>query len=208
MYLLTHSLVLVLVAVMKPKVLKTKISHADPPTLSLLFVHCAFSLSLSAFCSPAHTHRQHTRCCTHVALRTPYLPCWHQPGRPPAARPPLAPQLSLQLPDAGVGCHPAPEQTKANVTTKHTYANRHIYLSRHAQDSRYKSYTSIHVGVCVHIHTYTGTYTLCHTHFTCICTHASEHNLYVYIYTYICVYVYIGRGCSMCARCSCVYIGM
>ena len=36
MYLLTHSLVLVLVlvAVMKPKVLKTKISHADPPTLS------------------------------------------------------------------------------------------------------------------------------------------------------------------------------
>ena len=36
MYLLIHSLVLVLVAVMKPKVLKTKISHADPPTLSLL----------------------------------------------------------------------------------------------------------------------------------------------------------------------------
>ena len=35
MYLLTHSLVLVLVAVMKPKVLKTKISHADPPTHSL-----------------------------------------------------------------------------------------------------------------------------------------------------------------------------
>ena len=35
MYLLTHSLVLVLVAVMKPKVLKTKISHADPPTLCL-----------------------------------------------------------------------------------------------------------------------------------------------------------------------------
>ena len=34
MYLLTHSLVLVLVAVMKPKVLKTKISHADPPTLT------------------------------------------------------------------------------------------------------------------------------------------------------------------------------
>jgi len=34
MYLLTHSLVLVLFAVMKPKVLKTKISHADPPTLS------------------------------------------------------------------------------------------------------------------------------------------------------------------------------
>ena len=33
MYLLTHSLVLV--AVMKPKVLKTKVSHADPPTLSL-----------------------------------------------------------------------------------------------------------------------------------------------------------------------------
>ena len=36
MYLLTHSLVLVLVAVMKPKVLKTKISHADPPTLSCI----------------------------------------------------------------------------------------------------------------------------------------------------------------------------
>ena len=36
MYLLTHSRVLVLVAVMKPKVLKTKIySHADPLTLSL-----------------------------------------------------------------------------------------------------------------------------------------------------------------------------
>ena len=34
MYLLIHSLVLVLVAVMKPKELKTKISHADPLTLS------------------------------------------------------------------------------------------------------------------------------------------------------------------------------
>ena len=36
MYLLTHSLspVLVLVAVMKPKELKTKISHANPLTLS------------------------------------------------------------------------------------------------------------------------------------------------------------------------------
>ena len=35
MYLLIHSLVLVLVAVMKPKELKTKISHANPLTLSL-----------------------------------------------------------------------------------------------------------------------------------------------------------------------------
>ena len=35
MYVLTHSLVLVLVVVMKPKVLKTKISHGDPPTHSL-----------------------------------------------------------------------------------------------------------------------------------------------------------------------------
>ena len=37
MYLLTHSLspVLLLVVVMKPKELKTKISHADPLTLSL-----------------------------------------------------------------------------------------------------------------------------------------------------------------------------
>ena len=34
MYLLTHSLVLVLVAVMKPKELKTKISHANPLTHS------------------------------------------------------------------------------------------------------------------------------------------------------------------------------
>ena len=45
MYLLTHSLVLVLVAVMKPKVLKTKISHADPPTLSL-FVWCVLAALL------------------------------------------------------------------------------------------------------------------------------------------------------------------
>ena len=46
MYLLTHSLVLVLVAVMKPKVLKTKISHADPPTLSLSLslTHCRLYL--------------------------------------------------------------------------------------------------------------------------------------------------------------------
>ena len=38
MYLLTHSLspVLVLVAVMKPKELKTKISHANPLTLPLM----------------------------------------------------------------------------------------------------------------------------------------------------------------------------
>ena len=35
MYLLTHSLVLVLVAVMKFKELKTKISHANSLTLSL-----------------------------------------------------------------------------------------------------------------------------------------------------------------------------
>ena len=42
MYLLTHSLVLVLVAVMKPKVLKTKISHADPPTLSLSYLHTEY----------------------------------------------------------------------------------------------------------------------------------------------------------------------
>ena len=47
MYLLTHSLVLVLVAVMKPKVLKTKISHADPPTLSFSLV-----LSLSSVLTP------------------------------------------------------------------------------------------------------------------------------------------------------------
>ena len=48
MYLLTHSLVLVLVAVMKPKVLKTKISHADPPTLSHSLTHsCSFSDSHS-----------------------------------------------------------------------------------------------------------------------------------------------------------------
>ena len=39
MYLLTHSLVLVLVVVMKPKELKNKISHADPPTLSLQAPH-------------------------------------------------------------------------------------------------------------------------------------------------------------------------
>ena len=54
MYLLTHSLVLVLVAVMKPKVLKTKISHADPPTLSLILsrrqdLSCSFSDSLSLY---------------------------------------------------------------------------------------------------------------------------------------------------------------
>ena len=48
MYLLTHSLVLVLVAVMKPKVLKTKISHADPPTLSdTVRVRPVFDLFLS-----------------------------------------------------------------------------------------------------------------------------------------------------------------
>ena len=111
----------------------------------------------------------------------------------------------MQLPDAGAGCHPAPEQTKANVTTKHTYANRHIYLSRHAQDSRYKSYTSIHVGVCVHIHTYTGTYTLCHTHFTCICTHASEHNLYMYIYIHLCMRIYRPWVQHVCTLFLCIY---
>ena len=45
MYLLTHSLVLVLVAVMKPKVLKTKISHADPPTLSLGGSHLSVTMN-------------------------------------------------------------------------------------------------------------------------------------------------------------------
>ena len=53
MYLLTHSLVLVLVAVMKPKVLKTKISHADPLTLS--YVVC---LSLIMLCVSASACRQ------------------------------------------------------------------------------------------------------------------------------------------------------
>ena len=60
MYLLTHSLVLVLVAVMKPKVLKTKISHADPPTLSLLVKHNPLNvvrrLGLGICPSTSHSH--------------------------------------------------------------------------------------------------------------------------------------------------------
>ena len=48
MYLLTHSLspVLVLAAVMKPKELKTKISHANPLTLNLLHTHYHLYLCL------------------------------------------------------------------------------------------------------------------------------------------------------------------
>ena len=55
MYLLTHSLVLVLVAVMKPKVLKTKISHADPPTLS----HAAVAHTALSHAAVAHTALSH-----------------------------------------------------------------------------------------------------------------------------------------------------
>ena len=59
MYLLIHSLVLVLVAVMKPKELKTKISHANPLTLSrvvcvpltLRVYVCVLSLTLRASCA-------------------------------------------------------------------------------------------------------------------------------------------------------------
>ena len=46
MYLLIHSLVLVLVAVMKPKELKTKISHANPLILSLPLYHLYLCLLL------------------------------------------------------------------------------------------------------------------------------------------------------------------
>jgi len=122
-----------------------------------------------------HTRRQNARRCTQLALLIPYLPCWPQPGRPPAAPPPLAPQLCLKLPHAEAGRHPAPEQTKkSNVTTKHTYAHTHTYLHRHAKGCTYKSYTSACVGVHVYMytHTHAHTSTLSHTHLTRMCTHA------------------------------------
>ena len=72
MYLLTHALVLVLVAVMKPKELKTKISHANSLTLSVdhspiyrrmkvcMCLHMAngWCQGRMEFSSMTHTHRQ------------------------------------------------------------------------------------------------------------------------------------------------------
>ena len=68
----------------------------------------------------------HTSTRTHdikaqAALFIPYLPCWLQPGRPPAALSLPVPQLGLQLHNAVAACHTAQRQTETNVSSPCTH---------------------------------------------------------------------------------------